>query len=222
MKPHVWLQELLFPRRCVLCRRVLLKEETDLCHRCRLTAPWVPNIREATTCLDRRTALWYYEDLVRSSLHRFKFLGHRCYARSYGRLLAQHLVQVQFPAFDVLTWVPISPRRRLLRGYDQVELLAQALGRELGVEPVRLLRKIRNTPPQSGIKDPAARRANVQGAFRAVDPARISDQRILLLDDIITTGATSSECARILRTAGARSITCAAVARGVHDTKTSR
>ena len=222
MSVTLWLRELLFPRKCILCRRPLPKYVTDLCHTCRMNSPWVPDLREVSTCLDRRTALWYYEDHVRRSIHRFKFCGFRSYAGGYAHLLALRLEQVEFPAFDVLTWVPISPRRRRLRGYDQVELLAVALGKEFGVRPVRLLRKVRNTPPQSGITDHAARRANVLGAFQAVNPSSIREQRILLLDDIITTGATSAECARILLTAGAKSVTCATIAKGRHDTTTSR
>ena len=85
-----------------------------------------------------------------------------------------------------------------------------------------LLRKIRNAPPQSGISGDAARRANVLGAYRVTDPDALRDKRILLLDDVITTGATASECARVLLTAGAKSVNCAAVARRHEITKTSR
>ena len=216
------LLELLFPRKCMLCRRPLPKYVTELCHSCRKDAPWVPDLREHTTCLDRRTALWYYEGHVCRCLRRFKFFGARSYAEGFAHLLIQRMEETDFPAFDLLTWVPISPRRRFFRGYDQVELLAIALGKEFGITPVRLLKKVRNTPPQSGISDPAARRANVLGAFQAVNTALLQDKQILLLDDIITTGATSSECARILLIAGARSVTCAAIARGVHDLESSR
>lgn len=222
MNIHFRILDLLFPPRCILCRRPLPKQVTDLCHACRIEAPVVPCVRESTTYLDRRTALWYYEDYVRSSLRRFKFHGAHSYADSYGRLLAQKLVQEDFPAFDLLTWVPISRQRRIRRGYDQVELLARALGREFGITPVRLLKKIRNTPPQSKLSSPAQRRANVLGAFQVVHPELLAGKTVLLLDDIITTGATSSECARILLTAGAERVTCAAVARGRHHTMTSR
>jgi ComF family protein len=132
------------------------------------------------------------------------------------------LLEEDLADFDILTWVPVSPLRRFKRGYDQVELLARALGRELGTEPIRLLRKTRNAPPQSGISGEAARRANVLGAYRVTDPQAIRDKRILLLDDVITTGATASECARTLLTAKAKQVNCAAVARRHENKKASR
>ena len=129
-----------------------------------------------------------------------------------GRLLAMKIAREREDDFDLITWVPISRRRKLRRGYDQVELLAQAVCDELGMEPTCTLRKIRHNPPQSGIVGHAHRRANVLGVYSVVKPENIKDKRILLLDDIITTGATVSECARVLLTAGAKEVHCAAVA----------
>ena len=212
----------LFPPKCVLCRNLLEKEQTDLCHHCRIHATVAPSTHKKIPHLDRWTAVWYYEDTVRSSIIRFKFHNARSYALAYGRFLSMKLLEEEMTDFDILTWVPVSPLRRLKRGYDQVELLAQAVGRELDTEPMPLLRKIRNAPPQSGISGDAARRANVLGAYRVTDPDALRDKRILLLDDVITTGATASECARVLLTAGAKSVNCAAVARRHEITKTSR
>ena len=126
------------------------------------------------------------------------------------------LLELYPEGFDVLTWVPVSPWRRFTRGYDQVELLAAAVGAELGMEPVRTLRKIRNNPPQSGITGLAQRRANVLGVYRIADPELVRGKRILLLDDIITTGATAGECARVLLTAGAKEVHCGCIAAATH------
>lgn len=216
---------LLFPPRCVLCRKFLAKEETDLCHHCREAAPECKKSNFRLSFVAGWTAVWYYKDTVRKSLCRYKFSGRRSYAPVYGRVLAMKLQKEALCDFDILTFVPIAPLRRLNRGYDQVELLAQAVGAELGTQPHCTLRKIRNTPPQSRIKDPARRRANVLGAYKAVDPELVRGKRVLLLDDIITTGATVSECARVLLTAGAKEVFCAAVAASPHttnNTKTSR
>ena len=162
-------------------------------------------------------ALWYYEGVVRSSLHRYKFRGAQSYAPVYGRLLAMQLLR-RFPeGFDILTWVPVSPRRKWDRGYDQVELLARAVGAELELRPLRTLRKIRHNPPQSGITGQAQRKANVLGVYEAVQPSAFLGKRILLLDDVITTGATASECARVLLTAGAKEVICAAIAAVPHQ-----
>jgi ComF family protein len=205
-----------FPPKCLFCRKLLTDAETDLCHSCRADAPEFIKAKRSIPFLAGWTAVWYYNEKVRRSLLRYKFYNARSYAQIYGRFLAMKLLD-RADEFDILTWVPISRLRRLRRGYDQVELLAQVVGRELGIKPIATLRKIRNTPPQSGIRDAAARRANVLGAYCAIAPEEFSGKRILLLDDVITTGATSSECARILLTAGAKEVFCAAIAAASQD-----
>ena len=118
--------------------------------------------------------------------------------------------------FDLLTWVPVSPLRRFRRGYDQVELLARAVARELNIKPKRLLQKIRHTPPQSGIREYAQRKANILGAYRTVHQELVRGKRILLLDDVLTSGATASECAKTLSISGAQQIYFAAIAASEH------
>ncbi len=213
------LSALLFPPKCVLCAKILEDQETDLCHSCRADTPKysVQNIK--LPYLAKHSALWYYEDKVRSSLLRYKFRNARSYAQVYGRLMAMELLQED--TFDLLTWVPISKLRRWTRGYDQVELIARAVGAELEVHPVYTLQKIHHNRPQSGIGNAAARRANVLGVYRVLEPEQVAGKRIALLDDIITTGATASECARVLLTAGAKEVSCFVVAAS-HKRKNSR
>ena len=210
------LLNLLFPPRCVLCKRFLSKEETDLCRECRKTAPVFKKPQTKLSFVAGWTALWYYKDTVRGSILRYKFYGKQHYAPAYGRLLAMKLQEAGFTDFDTLTFVPVAPLRRFTRGYDQVELLASAVAKELEVTPVKTLKKTRNTIPQSRLKDPARRRANVLGAFTAVSHKDVWGKRVLLLDDIVTTGATASECARVLLTAGAKEVYCAALAAANH------
>lgn len=212
MKLLHWLSELLFPGKCVLCGKILKDDETDLCRNCRLNMPDCPISKEKFPYLDSWLALWYYDGDVRRSLLGYKFYGRRNYADAYGRLLAMKLLREGRTDFDLLTWVPVSKKRLRKRGYDQVELLAKSVARELDVIPVRLLRKIRDNPPQSGISDRAKRKANVLGAYCVVSPDLVVGKKIMLLDDILTTGATSGECARMLLTAGAKEVHYAAVA----------
>lgn len=212
MKLHYYLLNLLFPPKCILCGKLLKKHEQDLCRECRVDSPEYPLRKEKRQFLDSFTAVWYYEGNVRRSLLRYKFYGAQNLSDGYGRLLAMRLLEAHPEGFDCLTWVPVSPLRKLRRGYDQVELLAKAVGRELGMEPVPLLKKVRHNRPQSGLSDGAKRRANVLGVYREENRERICGKRILLLDDILTTGATAGECARVLLTAGAKEIHCAAVA----------
>ena len=211
---------LLFPEKCILCGHVLERSEMDLCHTCRVEAPECPVGKQKRTFLDSWVAIWYYKGYIRSSILRYKFHRARHYAKGYGQILAMKLSEEYPDGFDLLTWVPISRLRKFRRGYDQVELLARAVGRELGMEPVRLLQKIRNNPPQSGISGQAERRANVLGVYRLKASADVENKRILLLDDVITTGATAGECARVLLTGGASEVHFGAVAVARHHGKT--
>lgn len=203
---------LLFPSKCVLCKKLLCENETDLCHHCRENAPTFKRTERNIPFVAHWTALWYYKNNVRSSVHRFKFSGRRNYAGIYARLLGLQLQDKFTESLDVITWVPVSRLRRLKRGYDQSALLAYALGEELTLPTKRLLKKVRHTPPQSGFRDAARRRANVLGAYQAVQADSIQGKTILLLDDVVTTGATASECAKTLLTAGAKQVLFAAVA----------
>lgn len=208
---------LVFPPKCTLCRKLLTKEETDLCHHCREHTEVLKRTKRNIPFVAHWTALWYYKEDVRNSVHRFKFGYQRRYAAVYGRLLAVKIGEL--PQTDVLSWIPVSRLRRLKRGYDQSQLLAAAVAQQLNVAAIPVLKKIRHTPPQSSIWDPARRRANVLGAYRVKDPAAIAGKRILLLDDVVTTGATASECARVLLIAGAKEVYIAAVAAAQYDKK---
>ena len=203
--------EWLFPPKCILCRDILAKEETDLCRRCRTDQPEYHYGKKKVPHVGDLTAVWRYEGQVRKSLHRYKFGSARYYAAAYGRLMAMRILR-DLPEADIVTWVPVSRQRLRRRGFDQVELLAKAVSPELGISAEGLLEKIRNNQANSGLKTSAERRANVLGAYRAVHPELLRGKRVLLLDDIVTTGATASECARVLLTAGAEEVIFAAVA----------
>ena len=210
---------LLFPPKCVLCKKLLTPQETDLCFHCRIHAPEFPGAKITLSFVAQWTGIWYYKDDVRGSLLRYKFGGRRSYAPAYGRLLAMKLQRMGWDELDCITWIPISRRRRFRRGFDQSELIARVVAAELGLPLVAAAKKIRHTKPQSLMGDAAHRRANILGAYRVTDPAHITGKRVLLIDDIITTGATASECARVLLTAGAKEVKLATVAVATHDTR---
>ena len=214
-----WILHIFFPPKCVLCKRVLSKEETDLCKTCRENQPEYGAHKIKLSFLAQWTGLWYYKDDVRTSILRYKFYGRRSYASAYGRLLAMKLQKEGWDDTDILTWIPISRQRKRRRGYDQSELLAKALAEELGWELTPTLRKIRNTRPQSTMGGAPQRRANILGAYQVIDPDLVRDKRILLVDDIITTGATASEAARMLLPAGAKEVKLATLAVASHETQ---
>lgn len=203
---------LIFPRKCLLCEKILSKQEVDLCHACRESIESFPETKNTFSFVAGWTAMWYYKENVRHGILRYKFYGKRNRSENFGRLLAMHLLQRNYASFDVLTWVPLSAARLRKRGYDQVEQVGKTVARELGQPLVPTLKKIRDTSTQSTLLTTDARRANVMGAYVVTDPEAVKDKRILLLDDVITTGATASECAKTLLFSGAKEVYCAALA----------
>ena len=131
----------------------------------------------------------------------------------YGKILA-NAIDEKGISCDIISWVPLSKKRLRKRGYDQAGLLAAAVADNLGIDCVRLLDKTKNNPAQSGTGSPSKRKANVKGVYRAADPALIEGKTVLLIDDIVTTGATLSECAGVLRRSGALLVYAAALACG--------
>lgn len=208
------LLDLLFPSKCPFCARLLEEGQALLCPDCQRDLPWTQGKAGErkgeffTVCV---APLWY-RDKVRHSHHRYKFSGVRAYARPYVTLMSQCVADHLDGDFDLITWTPISWWRRYKRGYDQAQLLAEGLASELNVPCRRLLKKVRHTRPQSSVKTESERRANALGAYAMCRDAQLAGKRVLLVDDVMTTGATLSECARMLRTAGAAQVVCVTLA----------
>ena len=209
------LLDLLFPPKCVFCGKVLDSGEDGLCARCQRDLPWLTDGEAELTgeFFSLCAAPLRYQDKVRDSIRRYKFNGRRGYHKLYGKLVAQCVHDHLAGRYDLITWVPLSSQRKKERGYDQAFLLASAAALELGEVAVETLRKERHTAAQSGLTEAAQRRANVLGAYTPVDPELVAGKRVLLIDDVVTTGSTLSECARTLRTMGAADVVCAALAR---------
>jgi ComF family protein len=148
-----------------------------------------------------------YEGVLRELIHLYKYGKVRTLARPLSGWLAQALPRDE--AFDALVPVPLYWRRRWQRGFNQAELLARGLSRRTGIPVVTALGRVRPTPAQAGLST-SARRRNVAKAFRARD---VQGKRILLIDDVMTTGATATSCALALKQAGARRVALLTVAR---------
>lgn len=205
------LLDLFFPPKCPICGQPGPADTP--CPRCRQADFWLPPEQAVFPGRDFRCCVcagWYRDDL-RASLLRYKFSGRRGYAKVYGPLLAEAIRPHLTGHYDLISWVPVSRQTLKKRGYDQAQLLAQAAGRVWGVRPERLLEKVRDNPAQSGLEGAEARQENVRNVYQALPAA--AGKRILLIDDICTTGATLSECARVLTQAGAAGVVCAAAAR---------
>ncbi len=205
-----FLMDLLFPRRCPFCGKVT--GSALLCQKCGGALPYTGHRSVVEGSYGRCASPLYYEKEAREAVLAFKFGGRLGGVDCFARLLADCAAEAFSGQFDTVTWVPVSPQRRRQRGFDQSWELCRALGRHYGLVPVETLRKTLDAPAQSSLGGAAERRANVLGAYEPV-PENIWGKRILLVDDILTTGATMGECARVLRENGAAEVVCLTLCR---------
>ena len=225
----VWknlLLDLFFPRRCIecgdegafLCGRCnaqLQRLEAPRCSQCGLPLPTEAVCRacqELPLCLDSIRSLYAYQGSLRELLIQFKYRGVRAIGAELAVALGDYLTANPLTV-DVIVPVPLYPSRRRERGYNQAEVLAQKLGQQLRLPAVPdALARVRSTPPQARLGSRDERRQNVAGAFLA-EPDAVSEKRVLLIDDVCTTGATLSACGEALRAAGATAVRGLTVAR---------
>ena len=217
--------DLLYPPRCVLCDR----HGALLCESCRASLPpaagrrcnacWLPlrgaacgACAEHPTALTRLRSAYRYDDGVRTLVHAFKFRGQsslgKALAAELARLYADHGLEA-----DVIVPVPLTTSRRRGRGYNQAALVARELSRQTVVPLAEALRRTGNAPPQAQSPTAEERRRNVIGTFEVARPADVEGRRILLIDDVATTGATLNACAIELLRAGAVEVSGLTLAR---------
>lgn len=200
------LLDFLYPPRCPFCRRT--QQEERICPDCQRSLPWLGGAEAERRVEHLRlcASALRYQGAVRQCVKGYKFGRKQGYARVLGPLTAQcardHLSQ----DFDLVSWPPLSPKGLRRRGFDQARLLCRYVARDRGMEESPLFRKSDSSRQQSRIRGDAERRGNVLGAFTLLDPASVRGKRVLLVDDVVTSGATLSECARVLLTAGASGV----------------
>jgi ComF family protein len=210
--------DLFFPPRCVSCKR----RGNWFCPRCRgqievITPPFCEHCGQGTSgealcvnCMRQRTrvdglrAAAYLEGPLREAIHAFKYKGVRELAGPLGEILAEAYTRYALPV-DVIVPVPLHAARHSQRGFNQSLLLAEELAARVQ-RPLnhRDLRRVRDTPSQVGL-GAADRRTNVHNAF-AWQGGSLAGQRLLLIDDVCTTGATIESCAAAVYAAGATSV----------------
>ncbi len=213
-------QDLLYPPRCPLCAELSASRDRP-CGSCEARLIRLPGEAvielPAKVWLSCAVACFAHEEPLRGALHRFKFQGAGELLRFFAASLQQRLAALDAQGFDLIAAVPMSGSRIRGRGFNPAALLARQLGRLTGAaDGGTMLMRVREIPPQVGLPR-EERLHNVRGAF-AVRPAKVQaaqGRRFLLLDDVMTTGATANDCARALIQAGAAEVIAATVARAL-------
>ncbi len=229
------LLSLFYPATCVVCSENIERSQY-LCDTCRSRAPRIvapfcakcsepfpgaitqtfncANCENRTLHFDCAVAAYRSRGIVRRLVHQFKYSGQRYLRFPIAEWLGETMRDPRLDGrrFDVIVPVPLHPARERERGFNQATLLAERLGDSTGVSLYPALERIRYTTTQT-VHDRAERIENLRGAFRLRKNRDVRDLRVLLIDDVLTTGSTLSECARVLKAAGAVSVHAATAAR---------
>ncbi len=168
-----------------------------------------PLCRTGETYFDRVYSYGSYDQSLARLLHLFKYGRIKTLAEPLARMMVRGLPSQE--QFDLVVPMPLHWKKQLLRGFNQSELLSREIGPRLGVPVIPALKRIRSTDVQAGLTL-SQRRKNVQGAFQVSD-TNIQGKKILLIDDVLTTGATVSAAAKVLRKQGTARITVLTLAR---------
>lgn len=208
------LLDLFFPPKCPFCQAILEDPRAPLCPDCQPELPWLEGAgaKRLVDFTDGCFSPLAYGGAVRTAIHRYKFRRVRALGRPFARLMAQCLEEHLPQGADLVCWAPLSKKRLRERGFDQARLMAEEVGRLRAIPSRPVLRKTRHTAPQSGLEDGDARRDNARGAYGLLPGAELAGKRVLLVDDVVTSGATLSACAALLRRAGAAEIFCLTLA----------
>lgn len=190
--------DLVYPPKCALCGAI---GERPICRSCLSGFELVEREREGIKHLASAHYLYEYQGGPAEAVKRLKYKGATSLATPMAEMIRSAAERLQVADADCIVPVPIHWTRRFHRGFNQAELLAGEL--PAGRVNRRLLRRVRATRPQVGLSS-EARARNIRGAFAA--SARVAGKRVLLVDDVLTTGSTASECARCLLAAGAREV----------------
>ena len=218
---------LIYPRLCLACREPLVSGENHLCTGCRAELPYTdyhrlpprqnPLARRFWGKLPIRHALSYLRFVrhgrVQHLLHELKYQGQRDVGTALGQLYGTELYAAGLANdFDLIIPVPLHPRKLAKRGYNQAAAFATGLAEGLQVPSIANgLRRITNTKTQTK-KNRTQRWENVATVFAVDDPAAIIGRRVLVVDDVLTTGATLEACGAVLLAAGAAEVSIATIA----------
>ena len=221
--------QFIYPARCISCDRVLSAEETEpgICRRCLMekkavfakepiclkcgrglldeTKELCGSCRKKSHPFVSARAVFFYGGGIKKGMYRFKYGGRRAYGRTYADLALRRCGRwLKGVEPDFIVPVPMYLKKERERGYNQAKTLGHALSKATGIPYINCLKRVKSTIPLK-LLSPEQRKKNIKGAF-ILGKADIKYKRILLVDDIYTTGATVDECTRILLEGGAAAV----------------
>lgn len=211
------IKNLLFPTRnlCYFCRERSLDIEGRICNDCREKLVFVnKEIEIESKYISRTIYCLIYNKYLKELIHNFKFNGKSYLYKPFAEIMMQPILEKGFDKADLIIFIPIHRRKEAIRGYNQSELLAGYISKKLE-KPLSQgnLTKTKWTREQNTL-DRVERIKNLKESFSLKNANEIYGKRILLIDDIITTGSTFDECAKTLTRSGAKEINCLALTSG--------
>ena len=226
---------LIYPLHCAACKKRLHPlDELGVCEPCvaRIRRNPKPHCQRCGRSLDNASMLcaecrrrpfhfdrahsaYLYEGVLKDLIHLFKYRSRISLSRLLGRLMTDYLKENDdiLAGIDVITYVPLSAKRIRVREFNQSKVLALKIAEESGIPVVDVLYKRGHTRPQNELSRDE-RLVNLSGAFEAKGETA-KEKNILLMDDVMTTGATLDECSKTLKKSGAKTVTCLTLARGL-------
>ena len=206
------LENAVMPLRCVFCGTRTQDQERYFCAGCDGDLPRIKSPPPSVSSpLEFDVAPLAYEFPVDAAIKALKFQRRLFYAPALAELLCRECDRLP-DDIDAVLPVPLHWRRRWFRGFNQADEIGAPVAKRLGIPSIRSVRRIRSTPFQSGLSA-SQRSKNMRAAFSVREPLRF--QHVLIVDDVITTGTTMRQIARVLKKAGAKKVSALAVARAL-------
>jgi ComF family protein len=213
LKATETLLRLIFPPKCIFCGKILdIEKELEICDDCFekldfIKSPIIMNNVIACVC--------QYNAVLRGAIVKYKFFDKPSFYRAFGLLLSQRVQEVfKDIKIDLLVSVPLHKKRERERGYNQAKLIAQQVSRHTGIpDRSKVIARVVNTKPQS-LLSKEERKYNLEAAFIIEKPKEVQSRTILLIDDVLTTGATLHHCSECLKQAGAKAVFGAVIGTG--------
>ncbi|OQX53930.1 MAG: hypothetical protein B5M48_02075 [Candidatus Omnitrophica bacterium 4484_213] len=204
--------DLIYPLNCVICKKKLnFDDGSYLCSECyskiiKNKPPFSVKCDCSPVYFQRAWAVGKYTGIIKDLIHLFKYHRQQYLSKPLGKLMVDFIkINLNWQIINVLVPVPLHPRKLRQREFNQSELLAKEINKQISIPLANALIRIKQTSSQT-ILPPEKRLSNIAGAFKTREQKEVAQKSILLIDDVFTSGATANECARVLKQGGAKRV----------------